>query len=144
MTDWDLRFLDLANYISNWSKDPSQKVGAVIVDKNRRVLSVGFNGLPRDVEDSPERLNNKELKLSLVVHAEVNAILFSNCNLTGSTLYVSLAPCSRCAGLIIQSGISKVVCPKPDKNISQRWKDSYELSMAMFKESGIKVKEIEL
>lgn len=142
MTDWDKRFLDLAEYISKWSKDPSQKVGAVIVDKNRRVLSVGFNGLPRDVEDSYERLNNKDLKLSLIVHAEVNAILFSNCNLTGSTLYVSLVPCSRCAGLIIQSGISKIVCPRLSDNVSQKWKDSYKLSMSMFKESGVEVKEL--
>lgn len=140
-TNWDCRFIELAIHIGKWSKDPSQGVGAVIVDDNRRVLSIGFNGFPRGVKDSDVRLNDKETKLQLVVHAETNAILFADRDLRGSTLYVSLPPCSKCAGLIIQSGIKRVVY-FDSEDVSDRWKHSFDLSMTMFKEAGVKVKSI--
>ncbi|NCA14162.1 MAG: hypothetical protein EBS89_08535, partial [Proteobacteria bacterium] len=76
-SDWDRWFLGLAHYVSTASKDPSTKVGAVIVDAERRVVSVGYNGLPRGVEDSEERLHNREVKYKMIIHAERNAILFA-------------------------------------------------------------------
>jgi dCMP deaminase len=57
---WDVWFLGLAKYVSTASKDPGTKTGAVIVDDKRRIVSVGYNGLPRNVEDSPDRLENRE------------------------------------------------------------------------------------
>lgn len=136
---WDLRFLDLANHISQWSKDPSTKVGAVIVDANRRVIAMGYNGFPRYVNDAPERYADREVKLSHVVHAELNAILNSVGSVEGCTLYVTpLAPCDRCAVAIIQSGIERVVF-ETKKN--SKWAESWEISRGMFEEADIQIQE---
>ena len=75
MTNWDKRFLKLAKHISEWSKDPSTKVGCVVVGPDRELRSTGFNGLPRGIEDNEERLNNREIKYPLICHAEENAIM---------------------------------------------------------------------
>ena len=136
---WDLRFLDLAYYIgSRWSKDPSTKVGAVITDKKNRIISMGFNGFPRNVKDEPSRLKNRAEKYKFVVHAEANAILFAKQDLEGTVLYTwPFPPCADCAGLIIQSGIKKVVSQMPTKAQLKRWKDSFEIADKMFFEAGI-------
>ena len=63
---WDARFLDLAKHISDWSKDPSTKVGCVVVGEDREVRSTGFNGFPRGIEDTAARLNDRSQKLSLI------------------------------------------------------------------------------
>lgn len=137
MTHWDYRFLDLAKFVSDWSKDPSTKVGAVIADHNNRIVSIGYNGFPAGLEDD-KRLNDRETKYKIIVHAEANAILFSNTNLFGCTLYTyPFQPCSRCAGLIIQSGIKKVISPK--NNIA-RWESDFNLSKALLEEANIKIK----
>lgn len=137
-TDWDLRFLQLAKHISSWSKDPSTKVGAVIVDPNRRIVSTGYNGFPRNVNDD-SRYDNRELKYEMIIHAEVNAILFADRNLNGCTLYTyPLMPCSRCASIVIQSGIKRVVSIE---NIDVRWKASFNLSKNMFNESNVELIE---
>ena len=85
--EWDLRFLELAKLVSTWSKDPSTKVGAVIIDDNRRVVSVGYNGFPKGVRDSEHRLGNREVKYNYMVHAERNAMLFANSIPKNSTIY---------------------------------------------------------
>ena len=137
MTDWNRRFLALAEHISTWSKDPSTKVGAVIVDADRRIISTGYNGFPRDVEDLDQRLNNRDVKYEMIVHGEINAIVFANQNLQGTTLYTwPFMPCSRCAGIVIQSGIRTVVAPYND---NARWKSSFELTEQMFRESGVRL-----
>ena len=82
---WDKRFLDLSQLISSWSKDPSTKVGAVVVDDDRRVISLGYNGFPRGVSDD-ERLDNRESKYKIVTHAEANALLFASESLKGYTI----------------------------------------------------------
>lgn len=105
---WDKRFLSLAQHIAQWSKDPSTKVGAVIVDQNRRIVSTGYNGYPKGVSDTIDT-DEREIKYKKVIHAEKNAILFAKQDLTGCTLYVTHHPCSQCAGYILQSGISHVV-----------------------------------
>ena len=77
LNKWDQRFIDLAMHIADWSKDPSTKVGAVVVDPStRRVVSTGFNGFPVGVEDTADRLENREIKYEMVVHAEQNALVF--------------------------------------------------------------------
>ena len=134
---WDLRFLGLSNYISSWSKDPSTRVGSVIVDEDRRVVSVGYNGLAKGVEDLEERLNDRDIKYKIIVHAERNAILFSNRSLKGCTLYTwPFMSCSTCASMVIQSGISRVVAPETD---NPRWVEDFKLSKKMFEEAGVNV-----
>ena len=109
----DRRFMELADFIAQWSKDPSTKVGAVIVDpRNKRIVSTGFNGFPYGVEDSADRLEDKSVKYEMIVHAETNALMFAGEQANGCVLYVTpLPPCARCAVLIIQSGITRVVSP---------------------------------
>src|ERR1700691_660374 len=139
---WDHRFLALSQHISLWSKDPSTKVGSVIVDAKRRVVSCGYNGLPQGVEDSPERLNNRDIKYKIIVHAERNAIIFSHIDLNGMTLYVwPLMPCATCASLIIQSGINRVVAPISN---NPRWIDDFSLTKQLFKESSITLDLIDI
>ena len=137
MTDWNQRFLSLAEHIAQWSKDPSTQVGAVIVDPSRRIVSTGYNGLPQGVDDTDNRLHTREIKYEMIVHGEINAILFAKQDLLGSTLYTwPFMPCSRCAGIVIQSGIKIVVAPLND---SPRWKDSFQLSQTMFAEAGVQL-----
>jgi len=135
---WDDRFLALADHIADWSKDPSTKVGAVIVRPNRTIASVGYNGFPRGVDDTLERLNDRPTKYAMTVHAEANAILSAGSSVAGCTLYVTpLHPCSNCAALIIQSGIAKVVARMPDN--PAHWAESFAAAKAMFYEAGIEV-----
>ena len=138
---WHKRFIELAKFISNWSKDPSSKVGAVIVDSNKRIISMGYNGFPVGVADSEERLYTKEIKYKIVLHAEENAIMFAKRDLSDCSLYVSMAPCSHCAGLIIQSGIKHVYIQNIE--ISDRWKESFEYSKKMFEEAGVTFETID-
>lgn len=141
---WDKRFLELARFISKWSKDPSTKVGAVVVGPNRlgenkRIISVGFNGFAEGVDDSEERYNNRELKYKLVVHGEQNALIFANKSVENCTLYTyPLAPCSNCASKIVQEGISRVVSPVCSADVQSRWGDDIELTKMIFKEAGVK------
>ena len=75
---WDMRFLALAEHVSEWSKDPSTQVGAVIThSRSKRVISLGFNGFPAGVEDTEERLEDRTTKYEMVVHAEQNALMFA-------------------------------------------------------------------
>lgn len=135
--NWDNWLLGLSKYISTASKDPSTKVGAVIVDADRRVVSVGYNGLPRGVEDSDERLNNRDIKYKMIIHAERNAILFAQKSLKDCTLYVyPMMPCASCASMVIQSGIKRVVAPASD---NPRWQQDIEISMQLFKEANVEV-----
>jgi dCMP deaminase len=137
MKDWDTRFLEMAAITSTWSKDPSTKVGAVIVDSNRRVISTGYNGLPRGIMDSFDRLSNRDIKYEMIVHAEVNAILFAREDLAGATLYTyPFQPCSRCASIVIQSGISRVISYEFSND---RWTDSFKLAKDMFDEAGVEL-----
>ena len=133
---WDQRFLDIAHTCAQWSKEPRKKVGAVIVDADRAIVSMGYNGFPRGVHDTNARLQNRELKNKIAVHAEINAILQARRSVRNCTLYVTpLYPCSNCAGAIINAGIIKVVaiCGQD----SQNWTESMELAQIMFKEAGV-------
>ena len=134
---WDYRFLDLAELVSGWSKDPSTKVGAVISDENNRIVSIGYNGFPQDISDD-NRLQDRDTKYKIIVHGEMNAILFANKSLQFCTLYTyPFMPCPRCASTIIQTGIKRVVSYN---NMPERWKDEFELSKLLFKEAGIELK----
>ena len=139
---WDLWFLGLAQYISSASKDPSTKVGAVIIDEKNRIVSTGYNGFAQGIEDVESDLLNREIKYKKIIHAEMNAILFAKTSLDNKTLYTyPFLPCSRCASCVIQAGIKRIVSIEPTKDILLRWKDDLDLSISMFVECGIEVCE---
>lgn len=140
---WDRRFFDLAKHVSSWSKDKSTKTGAVIV-KDRQVLSLGYNGFPRGVNDDIEERHDRPAKYAFTEHGERNAIYNAISNgipLKGSTIYSTFFPCIDCCRAIIQTGIVEVVTPNP-VNASDVWKESFKLSLELFNEVGINIKYI--
>ena len=110
---WDEYFMGVAMLSALRSKDPSTKVGACIVNVNKRIVGIGYNGLPCGCDDDEfpwERTGGfLDTKYAYVVHAELNAILNATTSLAGCTLYVTLFPCNECMKSIIQSGIKEVV-----------------------------------
>lgn len=143
LASWDGRFLDLATHVSHWSKDPSTKVGAVIVRPDRTVASLGYNGLPRLVVDDEARLADRPTRLLMTVHAEMNAILSAHERLRGCTLYVSpFFPCANCAAAIIQAGIVRVVTWRGKaKEAEERWKAHGAAARQMFAEGLVEITE---
>lgn len=150
---WDRHFLSLCREHARMSKDPSTQVGAVIVGPDREVRASGFNGFPRGITDSDERLNDRETKLSLIVHAEMNAILNAariGVSTKGCTMYLLATdasgdvwggpPCVRCAVEVIQSGITEIVS-LPFKSVPSRWKDSIELARTLLCEAGVSYRD---
>ena len=135
---WDEYFMGIASLSALRSKDPSTQVGACIVNQDKRIMSMGYNGMPRNCNDDEfpwgrddDPFNSKYL---YVCHAEFNAIL--NCergNLRGCTVYVTLFPCNECAKAIIQSGITEVVYMQ-DKYSET---DSVKASKRMFDAAGV-------
>ena len=139
---WDQRFLKLAEHISGWSKDPSTKVGCVVVGEDREIRSTGFNGCPRGIADDIARLEDREQKYPLICHAEENAIMHAariGMSLKDCTAYVTWPPCTRCARSLIQAGISTIVYPK-NIEIPDRWMEDFNLSLNMLKEANISLK----
>jgi len=132
---WDRRHFSLALEVSTWSKDPSTQVGAVCVSPDKRQLVPGFNGFASGIADTHERLQNKELKNMMMVHAELNCIINSDVLLHGWTMYVTKAPCTICASAIINAGIIRMVCPSPGGS----WKDSQLFAISMLTEANVKV-----
>ena len=142
---WNRRFLELTDVIAGWSKDPSRGVGCVIVSPSRQIISTGFNGLPRGVEDRPERLE-RPVKYDLVVHAEMNAIIQcarNGVSPIGCVLYSSFFPCVKCAIAIVQSGIDTVVTFKPEAG-DDHWLESISKSRIVLEEAGVNLRELEL
>lgn len=143
MTDWDQRFLAVAELVSTWSKDPSTKCGAVIVRPDRTIVSTGFNGFPKGCSDHPWLYEHRETKYSRVVHAEVNAVLHAREPLAGYTIYTwppGYGPsCDRCTAAIIQSGITRVVHRFDDSDFALRWKAASERGLQMYCEAGVEV-----
>lgn len=130
---WDKRYLRIAREAARWSKDPNKKCGAVVI-KDGKVQGVGYNGFPVNVKDTKRRLHDKDLKLKIVVHAEVNAIVAAECK--GDSIYVwPQLPCGQCLGLIIQVGIKRVVTMPLDPETD--WDQDLVLEIA--KEAGIKI-----
>ena len=135
-TNWDRRFTELAHHVAGWSRDPSTKCGAVLVNHEKVVVGMGYNGFPRGVRDAPERYADRATKYALVVHAEANAILNACGSVRGTTAYCTWHPCSGCAKLLIQAGVITVVCPEPDA----RWADDARFATLMFEEAGVVVR----
>ena len=140
LNHWDKRFIDVANMVATWSKDPGTKVGAVLVSE-RRIIATGYNGFPHGIEDLEARYNNRETKLALTVHAEVNAILNAAKNgakTENTTLYVTFPPCVSCTTAVIQAGVTRVVRPHLS-TAPERWVDSFAKGGRLMIEAGILV-----
>lgn len=135
--------LGMAEHVAKLSKDPSTKVGAVIFDDKRRIISAGYNGFARGVKDTFSRLHDRDTKYKLTLHAEANAILFATGALDGSTIVVTHPCCAQCAAQIIQAGIKHVVWPHPSREFLMRWKDNLTLSIDQFIEAGVEVHEVQ-
>ena len=139
-SEWNRRYLGLAYEVSKWSKDPSKKIGAIAVGNKGQVLAQGYNGFPRGIRHSSERLNNRELKYKFVVHAEMNLIYnagYNGVSLDGSTVYVTGLPvCSECAKGLIQVGVQQVIMPTQE-DTPDVWKESFEFTKQLFEEAGV-------
>lgn len=139
---WDEYFMGLAHLSALRSKDPNTQVGACIVDNEHKVVSIGYNGMPRgcDDENMPWQREGSflETKYAYVVHAELNAILNSPRSLRDCTIYVSLFPCNECAKAIIQSGIKKVIY-ESDKYATA---DNVIASKKMLNEAGVTLQQL--
>lgn len=146
---WDEYFLNICDAVSQRSHDENTKVGAVIVDERKRIVSTGYNGFPAGIDDSfwPKNredvyeidLNGKKeqiTKYEIVTHAEANAIASSRTALVGCTLYVNLFPCNECAKLIITAGIKRVVYS------SMRDEKIFNISKKLMEQAGIELVEI--
>jgi dCMP deaminase len=148
---WDRRFLELARHIAQWSKDPSTKVGAVLVDPEMKyVVGMGYNGFARGVYDTVDRLNDRPTKYRFVVHAEVNACIVAGERARGAVLYVwpsfLLPPiCADCAKVAIQCGVAQVVGYEESdigRDVDERWRDSILAAREMLLEAGVAVRGV--
>ncbi len=142
---WDQRFVDVAALISTWSKDPSTQVGCVVVGRDREIRSTGFNGFPRGIADTEERLSDRALKYPLICHAEENAIMHAarvGVSLKDCTAYVTWPPCTRCARSLVQAGVREVVFPQGE--VPERWREDFEMSVSLLKEAGVVVRTLPL
>jgi dCMP deaminase len=138
--NWNNKYMDLAKTVSKWSKDPSAKIGSVAISSSGQVLAQGYNGFPRGINDSETRYNDREVKYSYVVHAEMNTIYnacMNGVSLSDSTFYVHGLPvCNECAKGIIQVGTKKVVMSGDMDN--PRWVESCKKACDLFDEAGVK------
>jgi dCMP deaminase len=142
---WDRRWLNLATLIGSWSKDRSRRVGCVFVGSANQILSTGYNGLPRGIDDDVEQRHERPEKYDWTEHAGRNAIYNaarSGVTLQGSEVYTSLFPCIACARAVIQVGASTLVTHAPDLN-DDRWGREFELSIVMLKEAGVTLRLLE-
>lgn len=138
MDKWDERFLKAAEEVATWSKDPSTKVGCVIVDSDlQRRVGEGFNGFPRFMSDAKELYEDRETKYSRTIHAELNAVLFAK-KTEGCTAYVTHPPCTNCALVLIQAGVNRVVAKRPSSDLLSRWADSIKNAEGFFAEAEVK------
>lgn len=140
--DKAIKFFKLAlNMASTFSKDTSTKVGAIAIEPNTlQIKSVGYNGLPRKLKETPERWIRPN-KYLYVVHAEANMICNASLNgvsLANSILIVTFHPCNECAKLLIQSGIKMIITKKPDEN-KLNWIDSFKIAKELFDELNIEI-----
>lgn len=140
---WDKRFMGMAKFVSSWSKDRGTKVGAVIVNDEKKVLSLGFNGFPRGVNDNKKERHKSPAKHEFTVHAERNAIDEAETSLRGATLYCTFFTCSGCAQGVIQKKLKKVVAPEPDWD-HPRYGPGQRAAMEMYEEAGVEVQFYEL
>ena len=138
-TDWDERFMALAEFVAEWSKDRSTKVGAVVVGSRRRVVALGYNGFPRGIDDNVEERHERPAKYLWTEHAERNAIYNATESLEDATMYVPWYPCMDCARAIVQSGIRELVAIEPDW-IDPKWGTDFKSVKVLLSEAMVRVR----
>lgn len=141
MPTWDETFIELCHTISKRSKDRSTRVGCVIIGPNKEVRTMGYNGMPRNIDDDVERRHHRPQKYFYMEHGERNAIYNAarmGTSLEGCSLYVLGPPCVDCARAIIQSGIIEVICASNLAPASHE--ERCEAAMEMFQEAGILIR----
>ena len=141
---WHQRFMQMAELVSKWSKDPSTKVGCVLI-KERRIISTGFNGLPKGINDDINRLMDREEKYELTIHAETNAIITAaihGVSTNGCSAYITMHPCSRCAAALINAGIKNVYVKSCDA-VPSRWIENFILSSKLLEEARVPLVSID-
>lgn len=139
MADWNKRFIELTKHIAGWSKDKSIGTCAVIVDKENRIVSIGYNGFPSGADDGVEERYNRPQKYLYTEHAERNVIYNASrigVSTKGCTMYLMWFPCADCARAIIQSGIDTLVCYEPDLE-TPKWGEHFKAALEMFNECGV-------
>lgn len=135
MGKWTDRFISLAKEVAGWSKY-STKVGAIAVDDSKRILETGFNGLPRGIQDLPERLTRPAIYL-WGGHAEENLVAHAaRDRLCGSTVYVTHLCCNVCARMLINAGVKRVICGDGTTKMPG---EQFDVAVAMFQEAGVDV-----
>ena len=144
---WDRRYVQLAREVATWSKDPSTKVGALIVDPLNRIASSGFNGFPPEHCDAPELYANREYKYEHVIHAEINALNFLGGRCPGFSLYTSFPCCPNCIQAAHEAGIARIVGPYLERRGRTQewvfaWEGRTELSKEMASTAGIEWVEL--
>ncbi len=141
---WDEYFMGIAYLSAMRSKDPSTQVGACIIDEDKKIIGIGYNGFPIGSNDDEMPWGKEgdflDTKYPYVVHAELNAILNSIKSLKNCTIYVTHFPCNECAKAIVQSGIKKVIYFS-DKH---KHKDSTKASRRILENAGLNIKKIEI
>jgi len=147
VTDWDLRFMELATHVGSWSKDKSRKVGAVIVGPSNEIRAIGYNGFPRGINDDvfSRHCSKSGEKYKWTEHAERNAIYSAakvGTPLSDCRIYIPWFPCMDCARAIVQVGINEVIGIKPDL-LDQTWGGDFERSLQLFEEAKVLVRFIE-
>lgn len=139
--NWDEYFVSLLAPVAAKSKDPSTKVGCIIVGPDHEIRSTGYNDLPRGIVHTDERLE-RPAKYLYTEHAERNAIYNAARNgtsLVGSTIYCDMYPCAECARGIIQVGIKRLVCTQEPRAGDSNWNASQLAAMEMMLEKGIEI-----
>jgi dCMP deaminase len=140
---WDKKFIDLTLHVSTWSKDRGTQVGAVIVGEGNRIVSMGYNGFCRGIDDTKPERHEKPAKYYWTEHSEKNCIYnaaYNGVSTKGCVIYTSLFPCVDCARGIINSGIVEVIIKdKPDYNHA-RYGEEFKISLEMFNEADVKVR----
>ena len=140
---WDRRFLELAAFVAQWSKDPSTKTGAAIVRPDKTVASIGYNGFAKGASDDPAIYADRKVKYDLIIHCEMNALIHSREPVEGYALYTwPFACCIRCAVAMLQAGIRDFVAPNPTEDALTRWGDSFTMTRKHILDCGGKVTEI--
>lgn len=140
-TDWDQRLFELARYVGQWSKDRSTKVGCVISTADRQIVSIGYNGFPRGIDDGQDIRHSNPTKYLWTEHAERNAIYGAarlGIATNGCEMFLSWFPCMDCARAIVQAGISRLVAVNPDAS-DPKWGQQFVAARELLGEARVAI-----
>lgn len=139
---WDERFMRIADLeVAQWSKDRSSRVGAVIV-RDRRILSTGYNGMARGINDDADERHERPEKYEWFVHAEPNAIINAareGVSTLGADMYINWYPCHTCASYVVQAGIRRLFVDQEPEWEHHKWGEGFKRAKTILAEGGVEV-----